>query len=29
LEPMAQVKNVQRRFLAYSFPPRSPDPRHL
>ena len=23
------MKDVQRRFLAYSFPPRSPDPPHL
>jgi hypothetical protein len=29
LEPVAQVKDVKRRFLAYSFPPRSPDPPHL
>ena len=28
-EPVAQVKDVKRRFLAYSFPPRSPDPHHL
>jgi hypothetical protein len=28
-EPVAQVKDVKRRFLAYSFPPRSPDPPHL
>ena len=24
-----EVKDVKRRFLAYSFPPRSPDPPHL
>src|SRR6202008_1965218 len=24
-----KVKDVKRRFLAYSFPPRSPDPPHL
>ena len=28
-EPVAQVKDVKRRFLAYSFPPRSPGPPHL
>ena len=26
---MSQLKDVKRRFLAYSFPPRSPDPPHL
>jgi hypothetical protein len=24
-----KIKDVKRRFLAYSFPPRSPDPPHL
>ena len=28
-EPVSQLKDVKRRFLAYSFPPRSPDPHHL
>ena len=28
-EPVSKLKDVKRRFLAYSFPPRSPDPRHL
>ena len=28
-EPVSQLKDVKRRFLAYSFPPRSPDPPHL
>ena len=28
-EPVAQVKDIKRRFLAYSFPPRSPNPPHL
>ena len=26
---MRLLKDVKRRFLAYSFPPRSPDPPHL
>jgi hypothetical protein len=28
-EPVSQLKDVKRRFLAYSFPPRSPGPPHL
>ena len=28
-EPVRLLKDVKRRFLAYSFPPRSPDPPHL
>ena len=27
--PVSKIKDVKRRFLAYSFPPRSPDPPHL
>lgn len=28
-EPVRTLKDVKRRFLAYSFPPRSPGPHHL
>ena len=28
-EPVYVLKDVKHRFLAYSFPPRSPDPPHL
>jgi hypothetical protein len=28
-EPVYGLKDLRHRFLAYSFPPRSPDPHHL